>query len=223
VAPAVAGRLLPGPVAITSRDHGGPVRFGAQARSLLVDAGDEARWVALEPGDAEPIRSNFMLPMGRPKVASGRGESLGRGSGERLRSWWRVAIAAEIVGTMDAALDITLEYVKRRRQFGRAIGSFQAVQHRLAECAVWIEGSRWLAREAAARGAPAEQAATAAAHAAASASRVFHEAHQFHGAMGFTREHPLHVWSMRLQALRLEAGGVGSHRRAAAAARWTPS
>jgi alkylation response protein AidB-like acyl-CoA dehydrogenase len=43
---------------------------------------------------------------------------------------------------------VTLEYVKRRRQFGRAIGSFQAVQHRLAQCAVQLEGSRWLVYEA---------------------------------------------------------------------------
>jgi hypothetical protein len=39
-------------------------------------------------------------------------------------------------------------------------------------------------------------------------------------AMGFTREHDLHVWSMRLQALRLEAGGASAHRRAVAASRW---
>jgi alkylation response protein AidB-like acyl-CoA dehydrogenase len=209
VAPALAGRVLPGPGGITSIGHTGPVRFGAHARTLLVDVGDDARIVTLEPGDAEPIRSNFMLPMGRVKVASGRGESLGPGSGSLLRCWWRVAIAAEIVGTLDAALAITLEYVKRRRQFGRPIGSFQAVQHRLAECAVFVEGARWLVREAAARGAPAEHAATAAAHAGAAASRVFHETHQFHGAMGFTREHDLHVWSMRLQALRLARQDLG--------------
>ena len=62
--------------------------------------------------------------------------------------------------------------------------------------------------------------AIAAAHAASAAQRVFNEMHQFSGAMGFTREHDLHVWSMRLQALRLEAGGVAGHRRAAAGARW---
>lgn len=223
VAPGVAGRRLPGPVALASAAAPGPVRFAAHARSLLIDAGDEARLLALEPGAVEPVPSNFMLPMGRIQVSADAGESLGPGSGARLRDWWRVAIAAEIVGTADAALAITLDYVKRRRQFGRAIGSFQAVQHRLAECAVWIEGSRWLTREAAALDAPGEASAVAAAHAAAAASRIFQESHQLHGAMGFTREHPLHVWSMRLQALRLEAGGVASHRRAAAEARWTPS
>jgi alkylation response protein AidB-like acyl-CoA dehydrogenase len=154
------------------------------------------------------------------RAPQGRAESLGRGSGERLRNLWRLALAAETVGTMAACLEVTLEYVKRRRQFGRAIGSFQAVQHRLAHCAVLVEGSRWLVYEAASQDAPAEASATAAAHATAAASLVFAETHQFTGAMGFTREHDLHVWSMRLQALRLEAGGVAGHRRAAAEERW---
>ena len=112
--------------------------------------------------------------------------------------------------------------MKRRRQFGRAIGSFQAVQHRLAQCAVHVEGSRWLVYEAASQNAPDEATAAAAAHAAAAANLVFSDTHQFTGAMGFTREHDLHVWSMRLQVLRLEAGGAAAHRRAVAEARWCP-
>jgi alkylation response protein AidB-like acyl-CoA dehydrogenase len=220
VAPGLTGGVLPGPIALAQAGEAGPVRFAAHARTLLVDAGAEARRVALAAGDAAPIASNFMLPMGRLHVSPERGESLGRGSGERLRSLWRLALAAETVGTMAACLDVTLEYVKRRRQFGRAIGSFQAVQHRLAQCAVAVEGSRWLVYEAASQDAPVEATATAAAHATAAASLVFADTHQFTGAMGFTREHDLHVWSMRLQALRLEAGGAAAHRRAAARARW---
>jgi alkylation response protein AidB-like acyl-CoA dehydrogenase len=94
------------------------------------------------------------------------------------------------------------------------------VQHRLAECAIQIEASRWLVREAAHHGAPAEAVAAAAGFAISSAERVFAETHQLSGAIGFTREHDLHVWSMRLQALRLELGGVRGHRRALAVARW---
>ena len=220
VAPGVLARGVPGPVALCVEGRNEPVRFGAHARSLLIDAGDEAILVDVEVGDAEPVKSNFMVPLGRVRPDPKRFERLGPGSGARLRDWWRLALAAEAVGTMDAALGITLDYVKRRRQFGRVIGSFQAVQHRLAQCAVLVEGSRWLVYEAASRGAPAEAAATAAAHATAAANQVFGETHQFTGAMGFTREHDLHVWSMRLQALRLEAGGVGGHRRAVAEARW---
>jgi alkylation response protein AidB-like acyl-CoA dehydrogenase len=220
VVPALLGRCLPGPVAITSLAHRGPVRFAAHARTLLVDCGDEARLVALEPGAARPVRSNFMFPMGVVEVDASRGESLGAGSGAKLRDLWRLGIAAELSGAMGAALDVTVDYVKRRRQFGRAIGSFQAVQHRLSQCAVAREGTRWLVYESAFRGAPAGAASTAAAHATAAANQIFAETHQLTGAMGFTREHDLHVWSMRLQALRLEAGGVAGHRRAAAGARW---
>ena len=220
VAPGLAGGTLPGPIALARAGDTAPVRFAAQARTLLVDAGDEAQRIALAPGDATPIASNFMLPMGRLRASLGRGESLGPGSGQRLRNLWRLALAAETVGAMAACLEVTLAYVKRRRQFGRAIGSFQAVQHRLAQCAVLVEGSRWLVYEAAFQDAPEEATAAAAAHAAAAASLVFSDTHQFTGAMGFTREHDLHVWSMRLQALRLEAGGVAGHRRALAEARW---
>jgi len=220
VAPAVAGRVLAGPTALVDLASPGPVRFGGHARTALVAAGDEARLVEVADGARAPVRSNFMLPVGRVDVDARAGEPLGPGSGALLRRWWRVALAAETLGTLQAALDITVDYVKRRRQFGRAIGSFQALQHRLATCTVLVEGVRWLTLEAAAKGAPEEAAATAAAHAAETANHVFRETHQMTGAMGFTREHDLHVFSMRLQALRLELGGASAHRRAITRSRW---
>ncbi|HBZ70412.1 MAG TPA: acyl-CoA dehydrogenase [Deltaproteobacteria bacterium] len=223
VGPCVTGRMLPGPIALVAADASPVVRFGAHARTLLV-ADPKAgltRIVALSPGDAERVRSNFGYPMGRVARALEKpGERLAPGSHERLLAWWRVALATEAAGTMRAALALTIDYLKQRRQFGRAIASFQAVQHRLAECAVMVEGARWLAFEAAWRGAPFEAAATAAAYAAAAAARVFLETHQLSGAIGYTREHDLHVFSMRLEALRLELGGVEGHRRALAHARW---
>lgn len=224
VVPGVTGRALPGPVALGAGDISAPLRFGAHARTLLwLDGrtGDEARLVSLEAGDAEPVPSNFGYPLGRvSKQVVARGESLGPGSGARLRNWWRLAIAAEAVGTMSAALDQTVAYLKERRQFGRAIASFQAVQHRLADCAVRVEGSRWLVYEAAYKHAPEEATACAAAYALESARQLFRETHQLSGAIGFTREHDLHVWSMRLQALGIELSGAAGHRRAVAAARW---
>jgi len=221
VAPAVIGRALPGPIALGSGDAEAPVRFGAHARTLLWLDGDIARFASLEAGDAEAIASNFGYPLGRiaPEVLD-RSESLGPGSGERLRNWWRLAIAAETVGAMSAALDQTVAYLKQRRQFGRSIASFQAVQHRLADCAVRVEGSRWLVYEAAYKHAPEEGSACAAAHALESARQVVRETHQLSGAIGFTREHDLHVWSMRVHALGSELAGAGGHRRALAAARW---
>ena len=221
VGPGVAGRALPGPVALADAALPGPVRFAADARTLLIADGGEARVVALEPGVVEGVRSWYGYPMGRVDAgALPRGEGLGEGSGERLRAWWRVALAVECAGTMAAALEATVAYAKERRQFGRAIGSFQAVQHRLAQCLVLVDGSRLLALEAAHRGAPAEGAASAAAYATHAAQHVFGETHQLSGAIGYTREHPLHAFSMRLQALRLELGGTDAHRRVAARARW---
>jgi len=220
VAPGVVGRVPSGPVALAAVGETGPLRFGAHARTLLLDAGEEARVVPLDPGQVTAVPSNFMLPVGRVNVSADAGDSLGPGSAARLRCFWRLALAAEILGTMQAALDVTVEYVKRRRQFGRAIGSFQALQHRLAQCSVWVEGTRWLTYEAAAHGAPEEETATAAAQAALAADHLFRETHQLTGAMGFTREHDLHVFSMRLPALRLELGGGSAHRRAIARARW---
>ena len=215
-----ASRELAGPVALMDAGQAGPVRFGVHARNALSLHGDEARVTELGAGDATPVRSNFGYPMGRVALDPARGESLGSGSGGSVRAWWRVALAVEAVGAMTAALDLTTAYLKERRQFGRAIASFQAVQHRLANCAIALEGSRWLAYEAAYKGAAEELATTAAAYALNAAGQIFAETHQLSGAIGFTHEHDLHVWSMRLQALRLEQGGVSGHRRAIAAARW---
>jgi alkylation response protein AidB-like acyl-CoA dehydrogenase len=212
-----------GPVAITEVDPTGPVRFAAHARSLLVldHDGDEARVVPLGPGACEPVRSSFGYPMGRcPDGLASAGEALGAGSADGLARWWRLALAVEATGTMAACLDVTTKYLCERRQFGHAIGSFQAVQHRLAELAIHVEASRWLTREAAFQAAPAEGVAAAASYVLAAAGQVFSETHQLSGAIGFTREHDLHVFSMRLQALRIELGGVASHRRALAEIRW---
>ena len=221
VVPGVLGdREVAGPVALWDAAHAGPVRFGQHARTLLSLHGEEARIRSLSAGDATPVRSNFGYPMGRIEVDASPGESLGPGSGARLRAWWRVALAVEAVGAMTAALEQTTAYLKERRQFGQAIASFQAVQHRLANCAIALEGSRWLAYEAAYKGAPEQLGATAAAYALNAAGQLFSETHQLSGAIGFTHGHHLHVWSMRLQALRLEQGGVAGHRRAVAATRW---
>ncbi|MEN8183603.1 MAG: acyl-CoA dehydrogenase family protein [Myxococcota bacterium] len=220
IAPGVFDEPGDEPLALARAGETGPIRYACHARTLLVAEGERVRVVPLEAGDAEPVRSNFGYPLGRLAGVADRGQLAAVGSGERMRCWWRVALAAEAAGTMRAALALTVDYLKQRRQFGRPLGSFQALQHRLAECHVLAEGSRWLAYEAAWRGAPPAAAASAAAYAMAAAARVFAETHQLSGAIGFTREHDLHVFSMRLVALRLELGAVAGQRRAAARARW---
>jgi alkylation response protein AidB-like acyl-CoA dehydrogenase len=117
-------------------------------------------------------------------------------------------------------LRLTVDYVNRREQFGHPIARFQAVRHRLAECAVLVEGARWLALEAAAHGAQSEAAAIACTYATAAAKHVIGETHQLTGAMGFTKEYALHVYTTRSQGLTLELGGLEAHSRSVSNARW---
>ncbi len=232
LAPLLTGKeltdqALEGPVAICLRsqiEKPVPLRYGANAKTLLVladsNSDDDLEVITLGDGDMESVKSNFGYPMGRLVNTSVSGTKLGADVASKVRNWWRLSLAIETVGTMEAALNHTVEYVKQRRQFGRAIGSFQAIQHRLSLCAIQVEGSRWLAREAAYHNAQDEAVANAAAFAIAAADKVFGESHQMSGAVGFTREFDLHVWSMRLHTLRQELGGLGGHRKAVVAARW---
>ncbi|MBV9994879.1 MAG: hypothetical protein JO127_06670 [Caulobacteraceae bacterium] len=222
VAPKLLGERAAGPVALARLPTDFPVRFAADAKLILIDAGAEAQALEVAPGDVQPASNDHLgWPMGRLKPAAlGKAKGLGPGSGAALRRWWRLALAAETVGTMQGALALTLEYVKNRRQFGRPIGQFQALQHRLAELTVIVEGARWLALEAGFREAAPLAAATAAGRAAGAASLVARECHQMHGAIGFTRDYQLHLWSVRLGPLAVELGGAPAHRRDAARLRF---
>jgi alkylation response protein AidB-like acyl-CoA dehydrogenase len=228
VAPAVSAHALAGPIALCTQSDlsaAVPLRFGAHATTLLLLGDNYVQPIALQSGDMEAVRSSFGYPMGRvaaPErlLARTNDARLGPDAAAAMANWWRLSLAVEAVGTMDAALQHTIDYLKQRRQFGRSIASFQAIQHRLAQCAIQVEASRWLSREAAYHGAQAEAVAAAAAFALQAADQVFTETHQMSGAIGFTCEFDLHVWSMRLLALRQELGGVGGARRALVEARW---
>ena len=227
VLPMLTGKTARGAVALVEPARSELARYAPGASVVLALDGDVAR--EIEPGDGddgaeasvEVVESNFGFPLGRvPAALVASAPSLGAGSARELLRWWRLSLAAEILGAAGAALDQTVAYLTERRQFGQPIGAFQAVQHRLAECAVRLEGVRWLVYETAHHGAQPEAAATTAGLAAELAAHVHRETHQLSGAIGFTHEHDLHVWTMRLQALRLEQTGVSRHRRAVFAARW---
>lgn len=229
VAPAIQNQPINGPIAMCTSDNlvnPVPLRFGAHARTLLVLGEDDIHVIPLVGDELESVRTSFGYPMGRLTQTSSLadlcalGERLTGTAVDSMANWWRLSLAIEAVGTMDGALHHTVEYLKQRRQFGRTIGSFQAVQHRLSQCAIQLEASRWLAREAAYQGAQPEAVAAAAAFALDAADLVFTETHQLSGAIGFTCEFDLHVWSMRLLALRQELDGVGGARRALVEARW---
>ncbi len=215
---ALAGVDVAPPVAVAVAGSTAPVRYAADAASLVAVDGHEAIVVDLGPGDATAVDSRFGYPMATVQRWDGR--RLGPGSGASVLSWWRVALALEACGLARAALDITIDHVRERHQFGRALGSFQGVQHRLAECEVLAQGARWLALEAAWARADHERAAAAAVQALRAAERVFWDTHQFSGALGFAVEYDLHLWTMRLPALRAEVLALGSPSSALAVSRW---
>jgi len=132
-----------------------------------------------------------------------------------------VAASAELLGVMDSALDLTLEYLRTRVQFGKAIGSFQALQHRAVDMYIQKELSRAaLSAAATSLDAPActpERRAAAAssvkARAAQAALSIVNEALQMHGAMGFTDEYDLGLYANRALVLSAWLGNAAAHRR----------
>jgi hypothetical protein len=217
VAPSVLDGPVPEFVAICELAAPGPVRYAVAADLIIVLDGATAGVLIPRPGEIRPADSVYGTAMGYVPTRSP--DFLAPGPADLARRLWRVAIAAEIAGRLGAALDLTVRYAKERTQFGRAIGSFQAVQHRLAQLHVATQGSMWLARAAAWSGDP-ELAAAAAAFASDTARWGSVELHQLTGAIGFTEEYDLHLWTMPLQALRVEAGGVAGHSHALATSRW---
>ncbi|MET9619995.1 acyl-CoA dehydrogenase family protein [Streptomyces sp. NPDC006464] len=127
-----------------------------------------------------------------------------------------VALAAEAVGAAQAALDRTVEYVGTREQFGRPVGSFQAVKHRLADLYVQLESARSLAHCAAREPGTGALALAAALEALRAVSG---ETIQLHGGIGFTWEHEAHLYFKRAAADELLFGPV--HRLRARAAEAT--
>ncbi|MFC1405204.1 MULTISPECIES: acyl-CoA dehydrogenase family protein [Streptacidiphilus] len=131
--------------------------------------------------------------------------------------------AADAVGAADLLLERTVQYVKERRQFGVAVGSFQAVKHHAANMALDVRCARLTVRAAARAldGGEAVERATRVANAGSLAkeacARVAGTALQLHGGMGFTWEHDLHLYLRRIKTSELLDGTPRHHRSALAA------
>ncbi|GLF97326.1 acyl-CoA dehydrogenase family protein [Streptomyces yaizuensis] len=117
-----------------------------------------------------------------------------------------VLVAAESAGTAAAALERTVAHVRVREQFGRPIGSFQAVRHRLADLYVQVRAARSAAHHAA--GEPADAGALALAQCLEAVRAVTAEAVQLHGGIGFTWEHDAHLYFKRAAGDELLFGPV---------------
>lgn len=127
-------------------------------------------------------------------------------------------MAAEQVGVAQWCLDSTVAYLKQRKQFGRVVGGFQALKHRLADLYVTVESAGAAARYAAATvadGDPDREVAASVAQAYCSPAAVTaaEEAVQLHGGLGMTWEHPAHLFLKRAKADSIGLGTAGAHRR----------
>jgi alkylation response protein AidB-like acyl-CoA dehydrogenase len=212
-----------GHVAIGVAPPGTPIMVGAGAELLLLY--DEGRLHAVEAGDIElvPRRSidgaRHLLEVtgavtSHTCVAEGTvATALWKAAADR-GAW---ATAAVLVGVADRLVTMTAEYARSRRQFGKPIGSFQAVKHHLANARIRLEFARPLVYAAAwsldesepevpRRVAMAKSAASDAASVAASVAL------QVHGAIGYTWEHDLHLWMKRAWSLSAAWGDGGWHR-----------
>ncbi len=123
----------------------------------------------------------------------------------------RVALAAEMSGGAERVLELTVEHVKVRQQFGQAIGGFQAVQHACADMMVAVECAKAATTYAAwALAEGADDAAIAAATAKATAGDAYRQvtakAIQLHGGIGFTWEHDLHIYYKRAMSSEVTFG-----------------
>lgn len=126
-------------------------------------------------------------------------------------------LASEQVGIAQWCLETTVGYLNDRRQFGRVVGGFQALKHRLADLYVRLESARAAARYAAATwaaGDPDREVATSLAQAYCSLLAVdaAEECVQLHGGIGMTWEYPAHLYLKRAKANQLALGTPGTHR-----------
>jgi alkylation response protein AidB-like acyl-CoA dehydrogenase len=185
-----------GVVVLTDGDGGAVLADGASATIEPVAAIDPTRRYA-----------NVTIPAGEALPGDVAG-ALDRAA---------IAVAAELTGLGRRALEMSIAYVKERKQFGTPVGSFQAVQHRAAQMLRDVEGARAAVAYAAwAADASPEQLPNAAAMAKAAASdagkSATADAIQLHGGIGFTWEADVHWLYKRAQMDAAFVGGAAAHR-----------
>lgn len=213
----VLGIELDGPIAISNQGALARTRFLPVAQAFILIDGDQVSIVRPKPNSVTSSETLLAYPYGYFTEAP-IAEPIAADA-DAVRRRWRTAIACEAAGCMTAALDILLDHVKTRRAFGRPLGAFQAIQHRLATAAQTAEATRWLALRAAWSDENSD-AAVAAGYAQSRIARFTYDLHQFSGAMGLTLEYPLHFYTYRLRGLAGELGGASAQSRAAAAGVW---
>jgi alkylation response protein AidB-like acyl-CoA dehydrogenase len=230
---------VPGPV--TESIAVAPVLLADDDRCAALASGELIATVALPPHvpratDADTAGLALLADLGG-KVSEGHpgeqresidpsrrlfevtsGESGWQADVARAYEFGALATAAQLVGAGQALLDAAVDYAKQRTQFGRVIGSYQAIKHKLADVHIALELARPLVYGAGlslADRSPDTARDVSAAKAAASDAALLaaRSALQTHGAIGFTAEHDLSLWLLRVQALRSAWGDPAAHRR----------
>ncbi len=192
-----------------------------EAETLLVPT-TSGELYAVPAGSAkveEVVSLDETRPLSDVDVSGATGELVVRGSdlGPAL-TLAAGLLASEQVGVAQWCLESTVAYLKQRRQFGRVVGGYQALKHRMADLYVELESARAAAHHAAAAvaaGDPDVEVATSVAQAYCSDAAVHaaEECVQLHGGIGMTWEHPAHLYLKRAKADQLTFGGPGAHRR----------
>ena len=197
-----------------------PVPFAPLASLAIVVAGDNLMAFELDAASRPPVdpAMDVTRPLGRLRKAPAAGTRLGgRDAVDALIDRGAAAYAAEMLGAASRVLDMSVAYAKERHQFGKPIGSFQAIKHRCADMLVDVEGMRSAAYYAAwcigAGHADASIAAsTAKVWCSDAAKRVMASGLQVHGGIGFTWEHDLQLYLKRSQLDQLRFGDASFHR-----------
>lgn len=210
---ALTGAALDGIAAFAVATEPGKVNipFGRHAAHVLVDDGGEWRVHEAAALDWQPALNLADEP--RDDVAlGGEGKRIAKpawiGAGG-LKEIGALLRATQMSGAMRRVLDLSISHVSERSQFGRPLAKFQAIQHLLADAAGQVAAASAIcesAAEAWGRQDFAFRAGLAKARVGAAATLVAAIGHQVHGAMGFTREHGLHVYTRRLWSWRDEFG-----------------
>jgi alkylation response protein AidB-like acyl-CoA dehydrogenase len=188
---------------------------------VLVENDGSGRLLAAQDAEVSPVAAiDPTRSAARVSAADGAGEQLEDGCPGLGRAL--VAVSSELVGVSERALEMTVAYVKDRKQFGVPVGAFEAVSHRCAQMLLETEQARSLVAFAAwSADADPDSLAEAAAMAKAAASQAGREvtagAIQMHGGIGFTWEADVHWLFKRAQLDAALLGGAGRHRARVAA------
>lgn len=193
------------------------VDYGAQATHHLVaakDGGATALFLVETAGGGvatEPLTSIGRIPQAIVRYSGAAAERVcGEDGYRKLVRLGRALSAVQCLGSTQEALDMTVEYVSMRVQFGRPIGTFQAVQHHVANMATLVEATRYLVYEAVwalQHGvATDEQLAISKGAVSRMSPEVTMLAQQLHGGIGFIEEYDLHFFTLRAKERSLAWG-----------------